>query len=112
MNIRRNLYENEIFGLGGNDDITGGPLNDIIHGGNGNDRFYYSSGNDQYFGGNNWDSIRLNNAPAANINIKNGNINFNGGSNNKISDIESIAGTSFNDVVTFSDNNFYRIMWE
>ncbi|MBX7146661.1 MAG: hypothetical protein K1X44_05065 [Alphaproteobacteria bacterium] len=49
--------ENEIYGLGGNDRITGGDKDDAIDAGNGNDSIIGGGGDDQVFGGGGTDFI-------------------------------------------------------
>ncbi len=106
-----------MFGGAGNDHLYGGKGDDVIHDGDGDDVVYGNSGNDifvagegddTYVGGEGFDTIDYSNA-------KNGvTVDLNahtatGMGNDKISGVEAVIGSAYNDVLIGdkNDNVFY-----
>ena len=97
------FFENTIYGMGGDDDLTGGDLEDVIYGGDGRDNFYPSGGNDS-FGGEAGDRVRFEDHEAGVfINQENGTIDDGLGNTLTIDGIEYFNGTKFDDVFYSKD---------
>ena len=94
---------NMIYGLGGDDELTGGPFADQIYGGDGNDDFFATAGADFYDGeGGSSNSLmyRSHDIGPINANLaEEKKVTLSDGTIHTFENIQSIHGTQHNDTI-------------
>ncbi|BAY27877.1 putative peptidase [Calothrix sp. NIES-2100] len=86
--------------------IVGSNYGDTFTGGLGNDTFDGGAGNDIFNGGSGTDTVTYKNATTGvNVNLKTGTASDGQGGSDTLMNIEAIAGTNFNDILTGNDGN-------
>lgn len=91
--------DDKLFGGSGNDTLSGGEGNDTIKGGSGDDVIYADQGNDDIVGGGGIDVVSFAgavNGVTVNLNAK----TAAGLGTDKISGVEAVVGSSFDDTIT------------
>jgi serralysin len=88
-----------IFGGSGDDYIFGGTGNNVLNGGQGNDAFIAEGGNDVITGGAGFDAISFAGATSG-VNVNLNTHIATGYGTDKISGVEAVVGSAFDDVIT------------
>jgi Ca2+-binding RTX toxin-like protein len=98
-----------LLGGAGNDELRGGAGSDSLDGGEGNDTLQGGLGADTLTGGAGWDWALFGDATAAvSVNLATGAATGGGGAD-KLSGIEAVSGSNFNDtLVGDANNNHFR----
>jgi serralysin len=97
-----------IHGLGGVDQLTGGRGDDLIDGGTGNDLIYIDQGDDNIAGGEGVDVLSADLALGGmQIDLQLGTISGGGMGVDRVSGIERVTGSRFNDLIIGGDEDNY-----
>lgn len=91
---------NVLYGGAGNDTIYAGTGDDAIYGGDGNDTFFSNTGSNSYFGGDGNDTVDYSGSNAGvNVNLATGEGSGGWAAGDTYDSIESVIGSSHNDVI-------------